>query len=1157
MKSILNLCLFVIIISSAKITFAIYVPVAVSGFNADVVADVQFNAMTSTNADFDGVSYVLMSQSYNPTGTSYMPTNNIVNSVIASTPGLTYNLAPYTSNNSLRLPGATSGMLTFNTPQAASQVFVLGATGSGTASPDIIITFTDLTTQVFPSQLFLDWFFGAGFAIQGMGRTLRTTNVITNSTTDPRLYQVQLDLLPSNYGKLIQSVTFNNTGAFLNVMGISINTPPAPYDPAVTAINTPAGNCFTATQTITATVCNYGSATINLSSNPVAVTLKVIGPLGTNFYSTTLNTGLLSPAGSACQTAVFTGVNMYAGGTYLLNTSLVISGLPNAYLINDSLSSPISKINFRPTAGPTYQLCQYGSIPFGQGLTVSGCATPINDSVTINFTITGPCVDNIGSTAIGTSVGPPSNCADQYACNFANGILPTLPAGASFITPAVLTVTHLSTIPGSFANEVRMNLFGSSPLGASLYAPGLSGASGTGSTDFNYTRTITGTTIGNIYSGITAGGILNLGYWESFNDNFSISDIGINGGGNTSVATLKIYYQYVPASFSWFNVPSGGTNLYNFSPFDPITTPGSGISNSNTVGTTTFYAACSGSPDCRIPVNLQINPTPLAFQDTLTMCEYAVGANSAIFDLTSMNGAVSAFDPLATVSYFNDEALFSPVPFPNNDTSSTNFVYVRVGYANGCFSKDSLLLDVNSMPEFPNNILTGFACIPSYIDVASLINPFSTVPPGTDTLYYNDATYTSMHPNPHMIMNADTVYVVFATNSVPVCSDTAIAYVDVAPLSNYISGQNTITNISLAGYLGCNTISLSDGLSDTIRSSMDCKRVAAVTDILNGTSLGTTTVCEDITAFTPYHNGQPYVNRAYEINVANSDTAMVCLYYLDEDLQQYNTDASLSAWPLLPTAASFPLYMNNWAITKVNNGDLFTPGHIATSIPSSLISASYDASTTVWTICFPVSGFSFFYLHSRNPLNIPLPVSISQFSGKRQNQYAQLSWITTNEINNDYFLVERSKDARNFEIISDKILTKSLNGNSSSSLEYEFVDKSPYQKHNYYRLKQFDLDGQSTYSKTVDIYFNAESKFTLYPNPTKDFINLDVQLDSPTSLSIKIIDANGRAIKTEYCELASGKLNTQVDIQNLSPGIYQICLIANGELVYNGTISKH
>lgn len=87
-------------------------------------------------------------------------------------------------------------------------------------------------------------------------------------------------------------------------------------------------------------------------------------------------------------------------------------------------------------------------------------------------------------------------------------------------------------------------------------------------------------------------------------------------------------------------------------------------------------------------------------------------------------------------------------------------------------------------------------------------------------------------------------------------------------------------------------------------------------------------------------------------------------------------------WPALPTAFS-PGNAVNLAITKVDNGDLNTPGHIATAIPNTLITTNYDAATTAWTVCFPVSGFSFFYAHSLNPNNIPLPVHLLSFTGEK------------------------------------------------------------------------------------------------------------------------------------------------------------------------------
>ncbi|GBL36002.1 hypothetical protein EMGBS15_15970 [Filimonas sp.] len=211
---------FVALIAFLFLTFlvqksnAIYVPVALTGFNADVVAEIPGNAAASTSNDYDGVNYVYMTSGFNPAGPSYIPNGGLINSVIASTPGLTYQLQSYTANNSLRMPGTSSGILNFVTPQSAQTVFVLGSTGSGVGTVTITVTFTDLTTQVFPGIVFPDWYNGANFAIQGMGRTNRVTNIISNDPSNPRLYQAPLALLASNYGKLIQSVSFANTGGY-------------------------------------------------------------------------------------------------------------------------------------------------------------------------------------------------------------------------------------------------------------------------------------------------------------------------------------------------------------------------------------------------------------------------------------------------------------------------------------------------------------------------------------------------------------------------------------------------------------------------------------------------------------------------------------------------------------------------------------------------------------------------------------------------------------------------------------------------------------------------------------------------------------------------------------------------------------------------------
>lgn len=916
--------------------------------------------------------------------------------------------------------------------------------------------------------------------------------------------------------------------------------PPTQYDPAVTAINVPTGNCFTANETVSVQVCNLGTSNILLGVNPVTVTLNVVGPTGTTPYVGTLSTGSLNALAASCQFVTFNNVNMLAGGNYSFNTTLSISGVTNGYLHNDSLAIAEQRTNFRPDAGPDYQLCQYGFIPFGQGLSVSGCAVPLQDSITITFTITGPCNDGNN---------------DATSCQFATGVLPSIIPGASF-TGGTLRVTNLATISASWMSEMRFNIYGSTPSGVNLFSPGLQAPGSTANTspNFTYTRPIPAVQLANMYTILTPGDPVRIGYWESFNDVAGGTDININGGG-TTVATLKMYYTYVPASYEWYDVPVGGTNLYSLSPFNPLSVTNAVVNNSNTTGTYTFYAACSGLSTCRIPVNLVINPTPSAFQDTLSACEFAVSSNSAIFDLTTMNNAVSGNNALASVQYYFDEPLIAQISNLTNDTSSTNFVYSKVFYpSTGCFSSDSLLLKVNTLPDFGQPIVGGNACAPSTIDVASLINQFSTVPFGSDTLYYEDPGFTSLHPNPHSISTADTVYLVLVTNSTPACSDTMIAYIDIGPASNHIANQDVQFNYSVCGTAGCNNFTLIDGQVDTLRSSTDCKKVAAIFDVADGTSLGSISVCEEIDCSTQFHNGQPYVNRNYQIVPTNNDSAMVCLYFLDDDFQQYNASAAPN-WPALPTALS-PGNAVNLAITKVDNGDLNTPGHIATAIPNSMITTSYDPATTVWTVCFPVSGFSYFYAHSQNPLNIPLPVSLLSFTGRRDEGTSILNWSTSSEQNNSHFILEHSRDGKLFNDRSGKIASKGVHGNSSVKLDYSFTDMTPNNGHNYYRLQQHDMDGRISYSEVVDVYFGNESMVNLYPNPVKNELYVSINTTKSTIAKLKMMDATGRVVRAVDMQLTPGQNQTQVSMEGLAAGIYLI-KISNGQgLDYTQTIRK-
>jgi hypothetical protein len=252
-----------------------------------------------------------------------------------------------------------------------------------------------------------------------------------------------------------------------------------------------------------------------------------------------------------------------------------------------------------------------------------------------------------------------------------------------------------------------------------------------------------------------------------------------------------------------------------------------------------------------------------------------------------------------------------------------------------------------------------------------------------------------------------------------------------------------------------------------------------------------------------------------------------------------------------------PANMGNIAVTKVDLGDLNTPGHVATAIPNSSINASYDPGSTVWTVCFPVSGFSYFYLHTQNPFNIPLPVNMVSFTGKKVAATSVLNWTTMTEQNNSHFVVERSKDGKSFSRLSDNIASKAANGNSNEALNYTYTDATPYQGHNYYRLQQNDIDGKASYSKVVDIYFGNETLVTMYPNPVNSNLHVDINTPKATVATMKIMDATGRTVKVVEMQLQEGNNTTQVDMQGLADGVYMINITNAKGLNYAQPIRKN
>lgn len=166
-----------------------------------------------------------------------------------------------------------------------------------------------------------------------------------------------------------------------------------------------------------------------------------------------------------------------------------------------------------------------------------------------------------------------------------------------------------------------------------------------------------------------------------------------------------------------------------------------------------------------------------------------------------------------------------------------------------------------------------------------------------------------------------------------------------------------------------------------------------------------------------------------------------------------------------------------------------------------------------------------------------LPVALTSFSAVEADHQILLQWTTATELNNDYFLVERSPDGLFFK----KIGSVPGAGNSQTKQQYYFRDQTPLAIPAYYRLRQIDFDGAATVHSIIQVDPPATRRrdhlLTIWPTVVQDRLQVKLNSEAATG-TLSIWTLNGRLVRR--LKTSSNDQIQQVTASDLQSGWYVI-----------------
>jgi hypothetical protein len=172
-----------------------------------------------------------------------------------------------------------------------------------------------------------------------------------------------------------------------------------------------------------------------------------------------------------------------------------------------------------------------------------------------------------------------------------------------------------------------------------------------------------------------------------------------------------------------------------------------------------------------------------------------------------------------------------------------------------------------------------------------------------------------------------------------------------------------------------------------------------------------------------------------------------------------------------------------------------------------------------------------------------LPVTLTSWSATAlDNNQALLKWTTTNAVNFDHFVIQRSTDGSTFEDVH----TVAANTDEATAQSYSYTDQDNWNGKLYYRLEMVDRDGKANYSNIISISLQEAQSIRIYPTQVENgnfFVETSASIQQAR---LELFDMGGRRLQEKLWSVLEGRQQVAVNNNGSLPaGAYIVRLSDN------------